>query len=140
MLLADLRQLCRDRGVALSGTKAELVERLTAVDVQAVEGGGPLPEVSEPVRAPDVEPQDDGSAGDPPDSGPVLDQSDPLTYFEAEIPAVRPSAVDERWLLKCERRVLRWALSEGKTPCGEVESLGSAKAGKAWRFRVQVRD
>jgi hypothetical protein len=156
MLLPDLRQACRERGLALSGTKAELAQRLADADAApAGEGGvppGPLedapvdeqdaPQEQEAVTMPTAAPSPLSEAEHGGDSVELSapSQSGDWRWWEVELTAVKPAAVDERWLRRCEQKVLRRALDAGQTPCGEVQQMGSDNGGKTWRWRVPVRD
>lgn len=76
-----------------------------------------------------------GEAGE---GAPVAAEEVPSRFHEVDLLAVKPSAVNDEWLRRCEVKVLRRAVAEGLVPCGEVERLGVVD-GKQYRFRVAVR-
>src|SRR5690554_5408711 len=120
MPLSELREVARGRGLPVSGTKTELVERLRGAD------DAPPAPVDEP-PVPEQVPEEN--------TAPARDES----FFEVAVPAVRPDRVDQEWLDKCARQVLRRALADGLVPCGDVEHVDTVDGGKRFVFRVPVR-
>jgi len=122
LLVADLRERAKKRGLPTTGNKAELVERLRAADAEPehkdAEAGAAVP------------------AGDPDASA---QEEDEREHFELTVPAVRPDRVDQTWLDRQARVVLRRALDAGRVPCGDVEHTDTVDSGKKFVFRVAVR-
>ncbi len=151
MSATELRDACRKRALAVSGTKTELAARLVEADadVPVVEehtatAGEVLSDADPSGYTEDsvpLEAHDDGTGGEGCgcEHHPCEHTVDEVRVFELTVPAVRPEYVNKQWLDKTAKQVLRRALSAGEVPCGDVQHVATVAGGKQFVFRVPVR-